>query len=221
MRGFGADVVASPAMDRFYTPLCRYKAAKVEVEGDWSSAAFTIAAGSLGGESVTSGLSSASSQADRSIVDILRYMGAEVKVESGGVRSSWSKLSGIDYDLSDCPDLFPVVSALCASSGDESRLHGLTRLRLKESDRLEAMAEGLNRMGAEVEVSGGEVRIRGGHLSGAEVHPRRDHRIAMALAVASLAAEGETTIADAECVSKSYPGFWGDMEELGVKVMRT
>ncbi len=220
MRDFDADVVASPRMDHFYTSLHPYRAARVEVEGDWSSAAFTIAAGTLGGESVTSGLSPASSQADRAVVDILGEMGAILKVESGGVRSSWSKLSGIDYDLSDCPDLFPIASALCAASGEESKLHGLTRLRLKESDRLEAMAEGLRRMGAEVEVSGGEARIRGGHLSGAEVYPRRDHRIAMALAVASLAAEGETTIADAECVSKSYPGFWADMEELGVRVMR-
>ena len=220
MRLFGVEVKASSDMRRFTTTLNPYRAATVGIEGDWSSAALIIAAGVLAGETRVTGLNRSSSQADRAILDILARMGGELTSSSSLIKTDKSRLTGIEHDLSNCPDLFPVVTALCASSRGESRLTGLSRLSLKESDRLDAMVDGLRRMGASIEANESEAMINGGKLSGAEIDPRRDHRIAMAFTLLALAAEGETTIKDAECVSKSYPSFWEDLEGIGAKIRR-
>jgi 3-phosphoshikimate 1-carboxyvinyltransferase len=220
MRIFGVEPDVSPDMRCFQTPMEPYAPTEVAIEGDWSSAAYLLASGVLGGEVSIRELNLESSQADMRIIDVLRRMGTDINYQGGDVTAKASILSAINYDLSDCPDLFPIVSALCAVAEGESRLTGLSRLRFKESDRIEAMAECLTTMGAEVDVRNGSASIKGGRLSGATVDPHGDHRIAMALAVLSLAAKGETTIMDAECVSKSYPSFWGDLESVGVKVRR-
>lgn len=220
MRLFGVEVKASGDMRRFTTPLKPYRAAAVDVEGDWSSAAFITAAGVLAGETWVTGLNSSSSQADRAILDVITRMGGDLTLSGRFIRTKKSRLTGIEYNLSNCPDLFPVVTALCASSKGESRLTGLSRLSLKESNRLEAMVEGLRRMGASIDANESEAVINGGKLSGAEIDPRRDHRIAMAFTLLALTAEGETTIKDAECVSKSYPLFWRDIDGIGVKMRR-
>ena len=215
MRAFGVAVWDTPDMRRLTTPLGPYRASAVEVEGDWSSAAYVLAAGALTGGTKLRGLNQASSQADRAIIGILSRMGADVSTNGNTVRVSRSPLRGISADLSDCPDLFPVVSALCAAAEGDSTLTSLKRLRLKESDRVAAMAEGLTRMGIKVRCDSDSTRITGGAPRGAEVDPWGDHRIAMSLAVLALAAEGETKISDAGCVSKSYPGFWGDLAAIG------
>ncbi len=214
MRLFGVEAEHSPDMTRLTAPIKPYRATTVTVEGDWSSAAYPLAAGALAGDATVEGLNPASTQADRAILLLLGEMGAETAVKGDEVTASASPLRGIDADLSDCPDLLPIVSALCAAAEGESRLTGLTRLRLKESDRVAAMAEGLTRMGAEVRCDADTATIRGGELRGAAVDPWGDHRIAMSLAVLALRA-GETTITDAGCVSKSYPGFWRDLASIG------
>jgi 3-phosphoshikimate 1-carboxyvinyltransferase len=218
MRTFGVEAVHTPDFMSLTAPLGPYRAAAIAVEGDWSSASYPLAAGALVGEARVTGLSHRSSQADRAITTILTRMGVEVKTYSDSVTTRASRLKGIEADLSDCPDLFPVVSALCAAAGGESCLTGLARLRLKESDRVAAMAEGLTRMGVEVNFDEDSATIKGGSLHGAEVDPWGDHRIAMSLAVLALRAEGESTIKNAGCVSKSYPGFWGDLAALGGRV---
>jgi 3-phosphoshikimate 1-carboxyvinyltransferase len=204
-------------MTRLTAPIKQYRATTVTVEGDWSSASYPLAAGAIAGEATVKGLDPSSPQADRAILPLLNEMGAEVKARGDAVTVKASPLNGIEADLSDCPDLFPIVSALCAAAEGESRLTGLARLRLKESDRVAAMAEGLTRMGAEVSYNADTVTIRGGALHGAEVDPWGDHRIAMSLAVLALRA-GDTKISDAGCVSKSYPGFWRDLAAIGGSV---
>jgi 3-phosphoshikimate 1-carboxyvinyltransferase len=220
MRAFGVEAEHSQDMMRFTAPLKPYMATTVTVEGDWSSAAYLLAAGALAGEVEIKGLDKHSSQADKAILPLLREMGAETYINGDIVKVAASKLSGIEADLSDYPDLFPVVSALCAAAEGESRLTGLARLRLKESDRVAAMTEGLRRMGAWVNYDDDSAKIRGRCLHGAVVNPWGDHRIAMSLAVLALRAEDETTIENAGCVSKSYPGFWGDLAALGGRVVK-
>ena len=161
-----------------------------------------------------------SSQADKALFPLLGEMGVETSVNGDAVKVSASALQGIEADLSDCPDLFPIVCTLCASAEGRSRLTGLSRLRLKESDRIAAMAEGLTRMGAKIRCDLDSVTITGGPLRGAEIDPWGDHRIAMSLAVLALNAGGETTIRNAECVSKSYPGFWDDLKSIGGRLKR-
>ena len=218
MESFGVKASASPGRDVFTAPTGRYRASNVNVEGDWSSASYLLAAGAVGGEVTVGNLDAGSSQADTAILDILSGMGAELTVKGDEVNCSRSQLKAVKVDFSDCPDLFPIVSALCSVAEGTSVLTGLGRLRLKESDRVAAMAEGLTRMGAEVAEDGGAVRITGGTVRGTELNPYDDHRIAMSLGVLALAAEGDTTIFDAGCVTKSYPGFWGHLEGLGVDV---
>jgi 3-phosphoshikimate 1-carboxyvinyltransferase len=215
MRLFGVEPQVSNNLMRFEIPTKRYNATDVNVEGDWSSAAFLLAAGAIAGEVTVTGLDPNSAQADKAIIDILLQMGADVKVTDKSITSKLSKLGGVDIDMVDCPDLFPVVSTLCANSREESRLTGLERLRLKESDRLQAMLNGLKQMGVKAEKVGEELMIRGETVRGAEVNSFMDHRIAMSFAVLALVAEGTTTIRDADCVAKSYPGFWHDLEKIG------
>ena len=218
MESFGVKASASPGRDVFTAPTGKYSASKVNVEGDWSSASYLLAAGAVGGEGTVGNLDAGSSQADTSILDILSRMGAELTVIGNEVTCSRSQLKAVNLDFSDCPDMFPMVSALCSVAEGTSEFTGLERLRLKESDRVAAMVEGLKRMGAEVAEDGGEVRIQGGTVRGAELNPYNDHRIAMSLGVLASAAEGDTTILDAGCVTKSYPGFWAHLEGLGVNV---
>ena len=220
MRAFGVEAETSPDMRRFTARLKPYRAATVSVEGDWSSASYPLAAGALSGEVTIKGLNPGSSQADKAIISILGEIGARTSMSGDTVKVSASTLSGIEADLRDCPDLFPIVSALCAASEGESHLTGLGRLRLKESDRVAAMAEGLTRMGARIRYDADSATITGGTLHGGEVDPWGDHRIAMSLAILALHAEGETTIRNAGCVSKSYPGFWDDLVSIGGRLER-
>jgi len=219
-RAFGVSVEASRDMMEYRIKRQSYLPADVTVERDWSSAAYLLGAGALAGRVTVEELKTGSSQADTSILGILDEMGATVVSKRGSITVEKAALSGIELDLSDSPDLFPVVASLCAVASGRSVLRGLRRLRLKESDRVASMTGGLLGMGVRCELVGDILTIEGGSLKGCVIDPWGDHRIAMAFSILGLAAEGETTILDADCVSKSYPGFWGDLEALGVELAR-
>ena len=219
-RIFGVSVEASEGMKEFRIERQSYRPADVTVEKDWSAAAFLLGAGALAGRVTVEDLNMGSSQADAAIFGILDEMGATVVGKGGSITVEKATLSGIELDLSDSPDLFPVVASLCAAASGRSVLRGLRRLRLKESDRVAAMTGGLVGMGVRCELVGDILTIEGGSPKGCVIDPWGDHRIAMAFSILGLAAEGETTILDAECVSKSNPGFWGDLEALGVELAR-
>ena len=161
-----------------------------------------------------------SSQADTAILGILNEMGATIVDKGDSITVEKTTLSGIELDLSDFPDLFPVVVSLCAAASGRSMLSGLKRLHIKESDRVAAMIGGLVEMRVKCELVGDILTIEGGSPRGCFIDPWEDHRIAMAFSILGLAAEGETTILNAGCVSKSYPGFWGDLEALGIELRR-
>jgi 3-phosphoshikimate 1-carboxyvinyltransferase len=112
-------------------------------------------------------------------------------------------------------DELPLVAVLGAFAEGETVIAGAAELRIKESDRISTMAAGLSALGATVDVRADGMSIKGhARLKGARVDPAWDHRVAMALAVAGLGADGPSEIAGAECVSVSYPGFWEDLEQL-------
>ncbi|MDR1465693.1 MAG: 3-phosphoshikimate 1-carboxyvinyltransferase [Oscillospiraceae bacterium] len=180
-------------------------------EGCWSSAAALLAAGALAGEVTVAGLDPFSAQPDRAVLDLLRAMGAG----ADGCTVRQARLRGITMDAADCPDLVPVMAAVMALAEGESRIVGAGRLRLKESDRLRAMAENLTILGADVTELPDGLAIRGREtLRGGAVDSRNDHRIAMAMAVAALRCEGPVTLVGAETVRKSYPAFWEDYSQL-------
>jgi len=219
-REFGVEVHASGDMREFNIKRQSYQPTDFKVEGDWSSAAFLLAAGALAGRVTVEGLNVESLQADAFIIDVLKQMGANVEIQKDAISVSKSSLTGGEFDVSDCPDLFPIVAALGAAAEGRSVLYGIERLRYKESDRVKAVVEGLQSMGIETVQHEDSVVIVGGAPQGGVIHTWSDHRIAMAFAVLGLVAEGKTTILDADCVSKSYTGFWNEMEVLGMKVRR-
>ena len=220
MRAFGVQAEASEGYREITVKRQAYTPTTFSVEGDWSSGAYMLAAGALAGKVSVENLHSESRQADAAIAEILGEMGVEPQFRGQGVSVESTELKGIDWDLTDSPDLFPVVATLCSAANGESSLRGLKRLRLKESDRIASMVEGLSRMGVKTESSDETMIIHGGAPEGAVIDPHDDHRIAMAFEVLGLAARGETTIKDAGCVSKSYPDFWEDLENLGARIGR-
>ena len=195
-----------------------YKPKDYEVGGDYSSAAFLLAAGVINGEVEVAGLNPESIQGDKRIIEILKEMNSEIEINENSIKTKKSNLKGIEVDVKDIPDLVPILAVLGCFAEGETRILNAGRLRGKESDRLAAMAAELGKMGAAIEEGDDSMTIRGGGLSGARIDSHNDHRIAMACAVAGLNAEGETVIENSDCVEKSYPEFFKDLTKVGADI---
>ena len=205
-----------PAGQRFRSP------GNLSVEADWSGAAFFLAAGALSRKGVTClGLNPDSPQGDRRILSLLQAFGAEVTADGTAVSCRYAPLHGIDVDAADIPDLVPVLSAVAAYAQGETRIRNIRRLRLKESDRVASILAMIRGLGGAAESSDNEMIIHGqGRLPGGRVDAFRDHRIAMAAAVAASRADGPTEILGIEAADKSYPGFFARWQELGGNITR-
>jgi 3-phosphoshikimate 1-carboxyvinyltransferase len=194
-----------------------YKGCDVTVPADMSSAAFPLTAGALGGSVSASNLDMNDPQGDKRIVDILRDAGADVTVDGTKVTASADKLNGIDVNMNDIPDLFPIVAVLLSTAKGKSKLYGAPHLRFKESDRIAATVNMLLSLGANVTetedgcIINGVKRLKGGH-----VEHHEDHRILMAAAVASLVCDHEVTMSNSNCYDVSYPLFFEQMKRLGL-----
>jgi 3-phosphoshikimate 1-carboxyvinyltransferase len=239
MAAFGVAVGTAPGFSRFDIAGGRsYASRDFAVEGDWSGAAFLLVAGAIagpeGGLLSVEGLSLGSEQPDRAILDALERSGARVETETvpGGALSIHvmrSSLRSFDFDATGCPDLFPPLAVLAACCAGVTTIRGATRLKAKESDRATALREELGKLGVEIEVEGDLMRVHGNPGRGAggrvrdvpagagaplRIDPRGDHRMAMAAAVLALAGGSSVEIEGAECVSKSWPSFFEDLEAL-------
>ncbi|MGN0188206.1 MAG: type I 3-dehydroquinate dehydratase [Candidatus Cryptobacteroides sp.] len=199
----------------------RYKAADMTIEGDWSAAANFLVAGAVFGKVVLHGLDTKSLQADLSIMDILMQAGASLSQTNGDrgeITVCRSPLSAFETDASNCPDLFPIVAVLAAFCNGKSRISGTDRLAHKESDRGKAILEMLTQMGVRSEIVGNALVVEGKGLAercltgsllkGGSYTSHHDHRMVMALKVASLGADSPIEIDDEACVAKSFPGFF-------------
>ncbi len=220
--GAGARIKRSRDLMEFKIPGGQvFKAIDFKVPGDFSSASFMLAAAALAGGTVrVSNLDVQSAQGDKRIIELLREFGADVRVKGKAVEvSGGGELSGIEADCGNNPDLVPALAVLGSVAEGRTRLLNIPHLRLKETDRIHALASELRKLGAEVKERPDELRIRGvKRLKGAKLTSYGDHRMAMALAVASLVAWGETIIDGAESISVSYPSFVEDIRKLGGKV---
>lgn len=195
-----------------------YRAREYSVEGDWSGAAFLLVAGATSGRVTVDGLNPHSLQADRAILQALDEAGAGLVTGPCGITATRSVLRAFTIDATDSPDLFPPLAALAARCDGASTIRGVGRLRHKESDRAEAIADVLGAMGINIGFSGDEMVITGGQARGAVVSSHNDHRIAMMAAVMAASAAGPVTITGAEAVSKSYPGFYDDLARIGAVI---
>ena len=216
---FGAPVsnLENTYKAKAYTSL--HSPRSIDVEGDWSNAAFPLVLGAIGRSVEVLGLSKDSSQGDKAIVDILRRFGADIvyNEENGSYVAKKSELHGIDIDASQIPDLVPILATVASVAKGRTVIYGASRLRLKESDRLKSVSEFLNSLGADVIQTNDGLIINGvEHLCGAKIDSFNDHRIAMSVAVASAVCEGEIILSRSEAVEKSYPSFWQDMLGVGI-----
>ncbi len=200
---------------------------RYEVPGDFSSISYLVAAGAVAADpddAVRIEGARPSAQGDAAIVDIADRMGAEIDWdrERGLITVERSALSGAEVDVGDTPDLLPTIATLGAVADGETRITNCEHVRYKETDRVSAMAEELEKLGAETTEEQDVLTIHGSKsdLRGATVDGRADHRIVMSLAVAALAAEGTTTIRGGEHVDVSFPEFFETMAALGATVER-
>ena len=198
----------------------RYTACDFAVEGDYSQAAFLAVLGCVIGGITITGLNPDSQQGDKVILDILKRCGGKFKAVEGGFHFDRSLLKATDIDLADCPDLGPILFTLGCFCSGETVIRNAGRLRLKESDRIEAMQTELQKMGARIDVDGDTVHIQGValHAPNAPLSGHNDHRIVMALAVAAIASGLPALLCGAEAVEKSWPAFWNVLRGLGAKI---
>jgi 3-phosphoshikimate 1-carboxyvinyltransferase len=186
------------------------------VEGDFSQAAFWIAAGILGGKVDCLGLESNSLQGDKAIATIVKEMCGDLVINENLLTTHPSILRGTVIDASQIPDLVPILTVLGALSSGTTVIKNAGRLRIKESDRLRAISTELNKLGADIKEKEDSLIIQGKkHLIGGTVDSWNDHRIAMALAVASIKCNEPVIITNSDCVKKSYPDFFKDFVSLG------
>lgn len=192
---------------------------KVICENDYSNAAFFLTSGALSKDFVgVENLNSKTHQGDSMIVDILESFGAEKRVDGNCVCFRKNNLKPIEINVSDVPDLVPIVSLIASVTKGETRIFGAERLRFKESDRLMSVSTALNTLGADVTETADGLVIKGVKaLKGGRVDSFNDHRIAMMMAIASCVSDGNITVENFEAITKSYPRFLEDFASIGGK----
>ncbi|MEA1905117.1 MAG: 3-phosphoshikimate 1-carboxyvinyltransferase [Candidatus Hadarchaeota archaeon] len=198
-----------------------FKPIEHEVPRDFSSAAFVLGGAALTDSNVrVRGLDVHDVQGDKRILDLLREFGADVKVEDKTIEvTGTGTLEGIDADCGGTPDLVPILAVLGAAADGRTTLTNIPHLRFKEVDRLRALSTELKKLGARVKELPDELQIRGTkQLKGGKLSSYGDHRMAMALTVAGMAAKGETVVDGAESIPVSYPDFVKDLQKLGAQL---
>ncbi len=203
---YGIEIDASDDLRHFYIKGNQnYKACDYAVEGDYSQAAFYYVANALGNNIEIGGLNEDSSQGDKAILDVIKIM----KIQKG------ERI----IDVSQIPDLVPIMTVLATQTEGTTHIVGAARLRIKESDRLSAITCELTKLGARIDEYEDSITIYGKtQLHGGTVDSHNDHRIAMSLAIAATVADNEVIICGADSVKKSYADFWDDYFSLGGKI---
>lgn len=185
------------------------------IDGDWSAASFWLVASALGLDVSVSGLSMASKQADKMLLNALMQANCRISNGEDGIIIDGSNRRSVDFDATHCPDLFPALATYGALTPGLSKIRGVHRLANKESDRSLALQEEFKKLGVSIEVIDDEMHILGVNtIQSCTVKSHNDHRIAMCLAIVAMASGTPLTIEGAESVAKSYPNFWKDVEKL-------
>ncbi len=221
MRQFGVDIAVDGNVYRIPDGAAYRSPTVLAAEGDWSNGAFWLVAGALTPQAALTvqGLSATSLQGDRAIVGLLQSAGVSVSVEADNWRVSGVPTRPLTVDVADIPDLVPVLAVLAAAAPGRSVIGNARRLRLKESDRLCSVCAMLTALGGKVTMTDDALLIDGtGQLRGGVVDTYNDHRIAMAAAVAACLCEEPVEIRGAEAVRKSYPSFFNEFAERGMRV---
>lgn len=221
LKHFGYQVVNDKYSKFYIVPAVQmHNTIIYHTEADWSGAAFLLVAGVIAGDIRVKGLDLFSAQADRAVIDVMIESGANLQVEGNCILvNNKGTLKAFDFDATDCPDLFPPLTALAAYCKGTTIIKGVSRLSGKESNRAETLRDVFGKMGIEILLKEDDMIIHGGTgIKAADVSSHHDHRIAMACAVAALGATGKVMIHDAEAINKSYPEFYNHLQMLGAAV---
>lgn len=197
-----------------------YKPTNYTVEGDFSQAAFYLVGGTINGLVKVEDLNHSSLQGDKAIIEFIKQMkGKVIYLENGYITES-SKTTGATIDIADCPDLGPIITLLATLSKGKTDIINISRLRIKESDRVQTTVSTLKALGANIKSSKNKIEVIGKPLldGGVTVDSYNDHRIAMMLSMAALKCKKEIILTNANAVTKSYPGFFEDYKSLGGKL---
>jgi 3-phosphoshikimate 1-carboxyvinyltransferase len=216
MRRFGLDVARS-GWARFSIPAAKYSSpGHIYVEGDASSASYFLAAGALGGPVRVEGVGRGSIQGDVRFCEVLQAMGAEVRMGDGWIEcAAGGKLRAIDMDLNHIPDAAMTAAVLALFADGPSRLRNIASWRVKETDRLAAMATELRKLGAQVEEGADFLQITPppSITPDVAVATYDDHRMAMSFSLIALGGV-PVRINDPQCVAKTFPGFFAALEGI-------
>ena len=215
-----SGISVSPNVNGWHIPGNQhYSLHHYTVESDWSQAAFLLAAGALDGDITVMGLNPQSVQGDRAILSLLESFGADITIKNNSLYCRKAPLHGITIDAAQIPDLVPILAIIAAAADGDTHIYNAGRLRLKESDRLAAMADCLRRLGADVKEMPDDLLIHGGQpLKGGSVCGYNDHRVVMSMAIAALICKQPIEVTDARSVNKSWPSFFEDFQRIGGNV---
>ena len=221
MTKFGARVENSKDYRKYNISYNRYIPTTITIPGDFSTAALLLSAGILaGGEITVTNLDFSLPQGDSKILDILKKVGAIITIEKkkGIVKAIGTReLDGGEFDLSDTPDLLPVVAILSLKSRNPVRIYGVSHTRFKETDRLKIIASEFRKFGAETKILPDEITIAAPKkLRNAHINSHDDHRLFMSFVIASMMTE-KSIVDGLESVDVSYPSFIQDMKRIGAK----
>jgi len=196
-----------------------YTGFETAIPADFSSATFFLCAAALVADEVTlSGLDFSDSQPDKIVVDYLRQMGANIKIGPSSITVKAVPLKGAEIDMNKTPDALPAMAVVAAFAEGTTKLSNVAQARAKETDRIKCMAQELRKMGISVEQLPDGLIIKGGLASPAQLHGRHDHRIVMALSLAGLAIDGQSTIDTAEAMNVTFPNYVKLMKSIGANM---
>jgi 3-phosphoshikimate 1-carboxyvinyltransferase len=197
----------------------QYKAFDRQIPADFSSATFALCSAAITkSEVLIKGLDFNDHQGDKMVFEHLRNMGVWMKTEKNGLRVRGEELTGIEIDMNATPDALPAMAVVGCFAKGKTKLLNVAQARLKECDRISAIATELKKMGGKVQELKDGLIIEQSDLHGAAVHGYEDHRIVMALAIAGLAVEGETIVDTSESIKITYPSFVEDMRQIGARL---
>jgi len=213
MNKFGVSVQRKDYSEFLINPSV-YTGQKYIVEGDFSNCSYFMAIAAISkGRIIIENLNKDSKQADKVFVNVLENMGCKIEWNNNSLVVRGGELKGIEIDMRKSPDIVPTLSIVSAFAKGPTKIKNIETLRYKETDRLNAIANEIKKIGCKVEEGNDYIIIGPGKLSGAEIETYKDHRMAMSFAVAGLFING-IKIRDPGCVSKSYPNFWNDFSKI-------
>ncbi|MFW5888853.1 MAG: 3-phosphoshikimate 1-carboxyvinyltransferase [Bacillota bacterium] len=197
----------------------KYNPCDIEIESDYSQLAFFAVAGIINGDIVINNIAPYSLQPDSNIINIIKEMNGKITYQDNSYHFYKSKTNGIDINLSQHPDIGPILSILAGLSQGKTNLLNAERLKIKETDRLEASYDVLKKLGVDVEISKDSLTVIGQEkFNGNEFDSYNDHRMVMSIAIAALKNNQPIIIYNAEAINKSYPSFFEDLQSLGIEI---